>query len=105
MVRKPGNAVLDQDAPDDPESTRYWTSTGGLATESTKERQVGSMAVNVQSTAAIGGSLLASEGTGRPLAVGSSMAAPGAEEGLTLLASLKDASATAGNMEHQYLRP
>ena len=88
VVRK-GHAVLDPDAPDDAESTRYWTSTGGQATESTKERQVGSMKVHVKGSAAIAGSLMSGVGPGTKTG---SMANRGAEEGLSILQTLKDAA-------------
>ena len=38
-VRKPGNGVPDEDCPDDPESTRYWTKTKMVQKEVDRTKQ------------------------------------------------------------------
>ena len=57
IVRK-NEAVPDMDAPDDPESTRFWCFTDARATESDRLTITGTSTTNVKSTAAGVSSLL-----------------------------------------------
>ena len=97
IVRK-GGGVPDPDCPEDAESTRYWASVGGKSDEVDKEKQKGGMLVRLKATSDIGASLLSgASGSARG---GSSLAAPGTDQALALVTSLREsaASATTGIM-------
>lgn len=94
LVRK-GNCVVDEDVPDDPESVRCWCSTGGVNKAIEKEKQKGSMKINVKSGPAFGDALMAGVGPKRSLTTGS-LTAPGTEEALALVGSLHDGASNVG---------
>ena len=85
LVRKGG--VPDQDCPEDPESMRYWSSTGAVSKESAKEKQKGMMIARVKSTGDLASSLI---GTSAASSDVSTMAAPGTEQALALATTLRE---------------
>ena len=88
---------MDEDVPDDPESVRYWCSTGGVNKAIEKEKQKGSMRINVKSSPGFGDALISGvePSLKRPLS-STSLAAPGTEEALALVGSLHDGASNAG---------
>ena len=96
LVRR-GNGVVDDDVPDDPESVRYWCKTGGINKEIEKEKQKGSMRINIKSSPAFGDALMSGPGGTLKKALSSaSLAAPGTEEALALVGSLHDGASNVG---------
>ena len=96
-VRKPGNAVPDEDAPDDPESTRYWCFL--KKTHKTRERtsQELTTRINVAPDAGMAEALLASPSGSLGSAASAAEVASAGRKAEAALAVYHDIKSTAGS--------
>lgn len=87
IVRR-NDSVADEDAPTDPESVRFWCTTGGWYQEKEKAEIKASSKAAVASTASGVGSLVGLSGLGGSAGVSSAVAAPATPAGAPSLSSL-----------------
>ena len=92
-VRKPGNGVPDEDCPDDPESTRYWTKTRMVQSETDLTKQRLESTTRFQATPELAVALLANQGFGSVSKEANSQVNKGRDESLQLMKDLKASSA------------
>ena len=100
-VRKPGNAVPDEDAPNDPESTKYWTTTTVSSTATDAVKQKLQVDTKVEASADMASDLLSSTApsfasTATPSEVAAGYSAHNADTALALLADIRRNGAGSG---------
>ena len=93
-VRKPGNAVPDEDAPDDPESTKYWTTTTVTSTATDAVKQQLEVDARVEASSDMASDLLSSTApsfgsTATPAEVAAGYAGHSTDTALALLADFR----------------
>ena len=97
-MRKPGNAVPDEDAPDDPESTKYWTTTTVTSTATDAVKQKLELDARVEASPDMASDLLSSvapsfASTATRAEVDAGYAAHNADTALAVLADLRKGGA------------
>ncbi|CAE6956390.1 ZAN [Symbiodinium sp. CCMP2592] len=96
-VRKPGNGVPDEDCPDDPESTRYWTKTKMVQTESDTTKQSLQTKTSFQATPEVANAMFMNQGVAPVSKDASTLVNKGRDESLQLIKDLK-ASGNGGSV-------